>query len=403
MTFKEWGKDKKNFCMAAFIILLGNLLGIGIFIKEEKERNIKYLERNSYGEGGYEETLFAETQGKTQEITVYVEEESYTEKEIEHYIKEAKKELDKWLKKVKKGGKDFRFPQSLEGNPVKISWSTGNPEILSWEGILGEDIPEKGENVEIVAFLSLGEGTEIWQKKVTVYPPSLSERKKLQKEIQKEAELLSENPSEPLYLPQTVRGEEIRYRKTGTETGRIICIMSLVLGLGVYPLQKEKEKKKQELVKKEMQRDYPDIIQKLVLFLRAGFTIRKAMEKIADGYLRSKEKYHAKERSAYEEIVRTCKEMQGGIYEAEAYERFGVRCGLSQYKVLSVLLVQNLKKGNQNLLELLEREEAVAEDERKRSAKVRGEEASTKLLLPMVLQLIVVLMILMIPAFFSFL
>ena len=95
--------------------------------------------------------------------------------------------------------------------------------------------------------------------------------------------------------------------------------------------------------------------------------------------------------------------MQGGIYEAEAYERFGVRCGLSQYKVLSVLLVQNLKKGNQNLLELLEREEAVAEDERKRSAKVRGEEASTKLLLPMVLQLIVVLMILMIPAFFSFL
>ena len=389
--------------MAVSVILLGNLLGIGIFIKEEKERKIKYLERNSYGEGGYEETLFAETQGKTQEITVYVEEESYTEKEIEHYIKEAKKELDKWLKKVKKGGKDFRFPQSLEGNPVKISWSTGNPEILSWEGMLGEDIPEKGENVEIVAFLSLGEGTEIWQKKVTVYPPSLSEKKKLQKEIQKEAELLSENPSEPLYLPQTVRGEEIRYRKTGTETGRIICIMSLVLGLGVYPLQKEKEKKKRELVKKEMQRDYPDIIQKLVLFLRAGFTIRKAMEKIADGYLRSKEKYHAKERSAYEEIVRTCKEMQGGIYEAEAYERFGVRCGLSQYKVLSVLLVQNLKKGNQSLLELLEREEAVAEDERKRSAKVRGEEASTKLLLPMVLQLIVVLMILMIPAFFSFL
>ena len=32
------------------------------------------------------------------------------------------------------------------------------------------------------------------------------------------------------------------------------------------------------------------------------------MEKIADGYLRSREKYHEKERSAYEEIVRTCKD-----------------------------------------------------------------------------------------------
>lgn len=389
--------------MAASIILVGNLLGIGIFIKEEKEKSMEYLERNPYGEGAYEETLVAETKGKTQEITVYVDEKNYTEKEMMDYIKEAKQELNQWIKKVEKRCENFEFPQTLKGNPVRISWSTGNPDILSWEGIPGKNISENGENVEIIAAISLGEETEIWKKQIMVYPPKLNEREKMQREVQKEAELLSKNPSGPLYLPQTLEGEEIRYKKTGSNTGRIVCFLSFVLGFGVYPLQKEKEKKKQESIRKEMQKDYPDIIQKLVLFLRAGFTIRRAMEKIAEGYLRSREKYQMKERSAYEEIVRTCKEMQGGIYEAEAYERFGVRCEVSQYKVLSVLLVQNLKKGNQNLLELLEREEAVAEDERKRSAKVRGEEASTKLLLPMMLQLIVVLMILMIPAFFSFL
>lgn len=396
MTFKK-------FYMAASIILVGNLLGIGIFIKEEKEKSMEYLERSPYGEGAYEETLVAETKGKTQEITVYVDEKNYTEKEMMDYIKEAKQELNQWIKKVEKRCENFEFPQTLKGNPVRISWSTGNPDILSWEGIPGKNISENGENVEIIAAISLGEETEIWKKQIMVYPPKLNEREKMQREVQKEAELLSKNPSGPLYLPQTLEGEEIRYKKTGSNTGRIVCFLSFVLGFGVYPLQKEKEKKKQESIRKEMQKDYPDIIQKLVLFLRAGFTIRRAMEKIAEGYLRSREKYQMKERSAYEEIVRTCKEMQGGIYEAEAYERFGVRCEVSQYKVLSVLLVQNLKKGNQNLLELLEREEAVAEDERKRSAKVRGEEASTKLLLPMMLQLIVVLMILMIPAFFSFL
>ena len=396
MTFKK-------FYMAASIILVGNLLGIGIFIKEEKEKSMEYLERNPYGEGAYEETLVAETKGKTQEITVYVDEKNYTEKEMMDYIKEAKQELNQWIKKVEKRCENFEFPQTLKGNPVRISWSTGNPDILSWEGIPGKNISENGENVEIIAAISLGEETEIWKKQIMVYPPKLNEREKMQREVQKEAELLSKNPSGPLYLPQTLEGEEIRYKKTGSNTGRIVCFLSFVLGFGVYPLQKEKEKKKQESIRTEMQKDYPDIIQKLVLFLRAGFTIRRAMEKIAEGYLRSREKYQMKERSAYEEIVRTCKEMQGGIYEAEAYERFGVRCEVSQYKVLSVLLVQNLKKGNQNLLELLEREEAVAEDERKRSAKVRGEEASTKLLLPMMLQLIVVLMILMIPAFFSFL
>lgn len=401
MTFKEWRKEKKIFCMAVSIILAGNVFGIGIFIKEEREKDMEYLERNPYGEGAYEETLLAKTKGKTQEITVYVEEESYTEKEAEDYIEKAKKELDKWLKKAKKES-DFQFPKALEGNPVQISWSTGNPDVLSWDGMLGENISEEGECVEIVASISLGEITEIWKEKIRVYSPKLNEKEKIQREVQKEAELLSENPSGPLYLPKTLDGEEIHYKKTGRGKGGLICLWSVVLGLGIYPLQKEKEKRQKELVRKEMQRDYPDIVQKLVLFLRAGFTIRKAMEKIADGYLRSREKYHTKERGAYEEIVRTCREMQGGIYEAEAYERFGTRCGISQYKILSVLLVQNLKKGNKNLLELLEREEAVAEDERKRSAKVRGEEASTKLLFPMVLQLIVVLMILIIPAFFSF-
>lgn len=387
--------------MAVAIILAGNVLGIGIFIMEEREKGMEYLERNPYGEGSYEETLLAKTKGKTQEITVYVEEESYTEREAQDYIKKARKELDKWLEKAKKES-DFQFPKALEGNPVQISWSTGNPDVLSWDGMLGENISEEGECVEIVASISLGEVTEIWKEKIMVYPPQLNEKEKIQREVQKEAERLSENPSGPLYLPKTLDGEEIHYKKTGQGKGGLICLWSVVLGLGIYPLQKEKEKRQKELVRKEMQRDYPDIVQKLVLFLRAGFTIQRAMEKIADGYLRSKERYHTKERWAYEELVRTCREIQGGIYEAEAYERFGTRCGISQYKILSVLLVQNLKKGNKNLLELLEREEAVAEDERKRSAKVRGEEASTKLLLPMVLQLNVVLMILIIPAFFSF-
>ena len=70
--------------------------------------------------------------------------------------------------------------------------------------------------------------------------------------------------------------------------------------------------------------------------------------------------------------------------------------------MLSVLLVQNLRRGNENLLELLEREAASVTEERKRSARVQGEEAAIKLLLPMVMQLVVVLIILVVPAFLNF-
>ena len=61
-----------------------------------------------------------------------------------------------------------------------------------------------------------------------------------------------------------------------------------------------------------------------------------------------------------------------------------------------------MKRGSQNLLDLLEREAASASEERKRQARIRGEEASTKLLLPMILQLMVVLVILIVPAFLNF-
>ena len=82
------------------------------------------------------------------------------------------------------------------------------------------------------------------------------------------------------------------------------------------------------------------------------------MEKLAIDYQRNRQKYHMKERAAYEEIVKTCREMEGGVYEADAYERMGKRCKISQYKILSVLLVQNLRKGNQNILELREKPES---------------------------------------------
>ena len=151
-----------------------------------------------------------------------------------------------------------------------------------------------------------------------------------------------------------------------------------------------------------MQRDYPDIIQKMILYLKAGLSIRMSVEKLAADYMKRKEASLTETRWAYEELVKTCRELKGGIYEKDAYERLGRRCGLAEYKVLSVLLVQNLKKGNQSILELLEREAVSAGEDRLRRARIQGEEASTKLLLPMILQLIVVLIILMVPAFLNF-
>ena len=48
------------------------------------------------------------------------------------------------------------------------------------------------------------------------------------------------------------------------------------------------------------------------------------------------------------------------------------------------------------------REAAEALEDRKRQARIQGEQASSKLIFPMLLQLVIVLTILMFPAFLSF-
>lgn len=405
MKFKLSGK--KEWYLAVLIIVVGNLLGMGMAAVEKRSAKTDCLERNPYGEGAYEETLQVELEGKQEEIQIYVEEQKYTEADKKRYLKEAEKELNTWFQRVCGDKGEIRqslsFPDKLEQNPVTLSWSTSQPQILDWEGVLGTGVAPKGEMVDLMCTITLEEEMKIWQKEVRVYPPRRTEKEALQEEIQVRAEKLSEENSKKMYLPETYQGEAVHYRRTAGNTGYLVCVLSVLLGFGIFPLKKERERQKEELRKKEMQRDYPDVLDKLVLFLQAGFSIRKAMEKLAIDYQRNRQKYHMKERAAYEEIVKTCREMEGGVYEADAYERMGKRCKISQYKILSVLLVQNLRKGNQNILELLEREAASAGEERKREARVRGEEASVKLLLPMIMQLMVVLVILMVPAFLSFL
>lgn len=101
-----------------------------------------------------------------------------------------------------------------------------------------------------------------------------------------------------------------------------------------------------------------------------------------------------------EALLETCHELKGGLSQPRAYENFGSRCPCPEYKILSVLLIQNLKKGNQNTLLLFQRKRSrtplkIANEKHGFSEKKHRQ----KLLFPMLLQLVIVLALLMLPHF----
>ena len=63
-----------------------------------------------------------------------------------------------------------------------------------------------------------------------------------------------------------------------------------------------------------MQRDYPDLVSKLLLFLHAGLTIRASLEKIADDYQKNYRSQNLPKRPAYEALLETCHELKGGCH-----------------------------------------------------------------------------------------
>ena len=79
----------------------------------------------------------------------------------------------------------------------------------------------------------------------------------------------------------------------------------------------------------------------------------------------------------------TLRQIQYGEPEGKAIDAFGRRCNLQPYMKLSSLLEQNRRTGTKNLQQLLEQEMTAAWEEQKHTARRLGEEAGTRLLIPL--------------------
>lgn len=222
-----------------------------------------------------------------------------------------------------------------------------------------------------------------------------------QKELLAVIEEYNQEKDDPdyYYLPAELDGKKLQWIRSGDTSGTFLaglCFAAAVLLLGEQSrMEQQKLRKRRE----QLLMDYPALVMKFTLLVQAGMTVRRAFQKIGEDYLRRKP---ARPRFAYEEIVTACREMESGVSELEAYRRFGERCNQIQYKTFSTLLIQNLQKGSRQLSDMLERESLEAWEERKRKARVLGETAATKLLFPMILMMMVVMALIMIPAFLSF-
>jgi tight adherence protein C len=143
-----------------------------------------------------------------------------------------------------------------------------------------------------------------------------------------------------------------------------------------------------------MQMEFPDFVNKLTLLVNAGMTILKAWEKIVTD--------NKKDSPLYNEMAYALGEIRAGKPEAIAYEEFGRRCKAKEIIRFVSVIVLNLKKGGAEVVPVLRLQATECWEMRKNTAKRLGEEAATKILIPLMIMFVGIIMIVATPAILSF-
>lgn len=358
------------------------------------------------GDTAYTAELQVETEGeKSRGIAVRVEPQKLSAEESQELLEQTRDRMDSYILgengSLEEVRSDLHLIRRIEGLPVTAEWELDSYEVLNLDGSLRrENLREEGNLVELTARLFCNGQEAVYRACARVLPPVLGPEEQFTRELSAAIEEFREETAEEeaQELPIRAQGRELVWKEKKSLDFVWILALTLLCMVLLY-LSKDRELNQKTREREEqMCRDYVRIVGRLTLLLGAGSTVRSAWEMIAADYEARKSRGLENYRYAYEEMAFTCREMQNGVAEAKAYENFGIRCNIPAYLKLSALLEQNLKKGNKGLACLLRTEAEEAKAQRRELARRRGEEASTRLLLPMILLLAVVMLFILVPA-----
>ncbi len=387
-------------CSVAFAAVMAALSAGGAF----SDTKINAFQRPASGTETVQLRVMMDRKSYDMEYTV--RERTFSEEEVKAAWEKAKRELPEQILAKNLCADEITgnlyLPKKLAGTNVELVWMSSNYRIVDYEGKVNTaNAAPDGSIVTITVQLKYGTLTEFLDIPVRVLRESPEEKsagERLYEELERRD---ADQVYDPIMeLPTDVGDARVTFYRKKSRTPWLFAVLFLLLLGGLFCMWGSEEKRMRQEREDQLLKDYPDLVSKITLLMQAGLTLRSAWDRITEDYLSARDK--KKTRYVYEEMRNVRNKLNAGIPEAAAYEEFGRNCGNIRYLRLSSVLVQNLKKGTGGLVPLLRKEAAEAFAERKERVKQKGEEAGTRLLIPMAGILVLILAIIMIPAFLSF-
>ncbi len=235
---------------------------------------------------------------------------------------------------------------------------------------------------------------------VSIVPRALSRYESLLLQLQQAITAEDEGSlgENMLSLPTEIDGQRICYSEHEDRSYLLLPLLGVIAAMAIYMRQgqaRRTEKKQREAL---LMLDYSELVSKLMVYIGAGLTVRNALETISQHFDALIARGIKEDRPLYQELRTMVIQFRRNMPESEIYLSFGRRVNLKPYTKLVSLIEQNRMNGARNLRAMLELEMEDAFEQRKTTARRLGEEAGTKLLLPLFIMLGIVMIIVIVPA-----
>lgn len=400
----------KTYGMAILIISFG-LVFTGLYtISNIQESNVQIVDgkiiRPDVGKGPEVLPLEIQFKGKENEV----------KKEIELNVGEARYSEEDTISKLEKGLKEslilgnnedsqavasrLNLIKNFKGFDTKkfaILWESSNMNIIDEKGNVNRELVdlENGE-IDLKAVLVRKEDNKVlWTRDFSMNvlkngPPTNEQLVK--KAVSSFGDSMNFG-ADKIEIPKNIHGVEVSWKVKKEKNITIYLVIGfMVIGIALALVRvKESTIKNIKNKREHILYEFPEFLNKLILLVNAGMNIRDAWLKISDDVKKNNYFFRLVKETAYD--IR-----EAGTTELEAYDRFKKKCSISQTSKFTNIIRQNLRKGSSEMVYRLEELSKTCWQMRVDVTKEMGKRASSKLLFPMLIMLIVIIIIVGMPA-----
>lgn len=390
----------------ALFICTAAVFVCAVIISGFSDSRVLSIDRPEYGEGDASQSLEISRGEEKLKMDVVISERELTDDEKEKLFETAKERLIKSLLAENEGAEKVDSPLDFSTDTgsdlVEAGWQVSDHSLIRYDGSLlyPEDFTD-GITTTVRLCLTIGKEKRDYPVELTLYRPkkkTLTTEEIIGQAIAEEDE--KEPYSEKVSLPMQIGGTDVYYEKPGKEAVyAAVPVVGAAAVLALFFRAKNKRKEKTAERKTELETAYSEMVSKLAVLMGSGYTIPKAWEKLADEF--KKEKRPDAGNYLSEEMEYSLRQIKNGASQEAALVRFGERSGLPEYMRLTGILASSLKNGRDDLGAVLAAEARDAFEKRLIIAKRQGEKISARLLVPMMTQFVLIVVLLIIPAFLS--